>query len=115
MVIGCFFLWLFLGFRSPLSRVGEGCFASTMVALLGGPGWLQGGRRRPEAGCSTAGFAADRRIGAGKFLGYCRGRWANLVGEHLWPGLVLLRKSMLMENRVLGLAQSWWRGCPQDV
>lgn len=40
-MMGCFFLWLFLGFSCPLSRVDEGCFASTVVALLGGQGWLQ--------------------------------------------------------------------------
>lgn len=115
MVMGSFFLWLFLGFRCPLSWVDEGCFASTVVALLGGPGWLQGGRRRPAAGCGTSGFAAGWSIAAEKILGYRRSRWTKLDGEHLWPSLVLLRKPVLMENRVLGLAWSWWKGCPQGL
>lgn len=49
------------------------------------------------------------------FWGIAESRWAKLDGKHLWPGLVLLRKSPLMENRVLGLAQSRWRGRPQGL
>jgi len=114
-VVGCFFLWLFWGFKSPLSCVDEGCFASTLVALLVGPGWLQLGRRRPVVECGTFGCAAGGRIATKKILGYCRGRWAKLDGEHLWPSLILLRKPVLMENRVLGLAWSCSGGCPQGV
>lgn len=56
--------------------------ASTMVALLGVPSWLLGGRRRMEAGCGIAGFAAGWRIAAEKCLGYCRCWWVTLGGDH---------------------------------
>lgn len=36
--------------------------------------------------------------------------WAKLYGEHQWPGLILLRKSTLIENRMLRLGMEWVGG-----
>lgn len=65
--------------------------ASTVVALLGVPSWLQRGRRRLAAGCGVAGFAAGWKITAVKF--WCTADAVTLYGDHLWPGLVLLRST----------------------
>lgn len=111
----CFFFWLFWGFRCPLCWVDEGCFASTVVPLLGD----QAGSR--EAGGDLrldAALLSLQLVGGSlqrNFWGIAESRWAKLDGKHLWPGLVLLGKSPLMENRVLGLAQSRWRGRPQGL
>lgn len=74
--------------------------ASTVVTLLGVPSWLQRGRRRPAAGCGIAEFAAGWRITAENVWGTADA--LSLYGDHLWPDLVLLRKPVQMENRVLG-------------
>lgn len=59
------------------------------------------------------GFAARWWITVEKFWGTADS--VTMDGDNLWPGLVLLRKPMLMENSVLGLAWSKWRGCPQGL
>lgn len=87
--------------------------ASTVVALLGVSSWLQRGRRRLAAGCGTAGLAAGWKITAEKFWGSADA--VTLSGDNLWPGLVLLRKAVLIGNRVLRLVWSRWTGCPQGL